>query len=229
MSGKERALEGGAPDQHEAPETAVAADDARWLNGVSRQLRADAPAQRAAASKAAAAKRTAGAMSAEQRAEKRQADQRRRRARRPAEKQQQRRSEEADACAEPVLPADDAPYDEWFSFYREVLREEHGRSPTHDEVEEHLIDHKMFDDAWWLACAPPPAEGGEALWRATLLSDGPTEAASRLEAATAAVMAAASSCRAATAAAASQRPAAAATAAAAMSLRSTLARSCCAC
>ena len=159
MSGKERALEGGALDQHEAPETAVAADDARWLNGVSRQLRADAPAQRAAASKAAAAKRTAGAMSAEQRAEKRRADQRRRRARRQAEKQQQRRSEEAAACAEPLLvPADDASYDEWFSFYREVLREEHGRSPTHDEVEEYLIDRKMYDFEWWRSCAPPAAE-----------------------------------------------------------------------
>ena len=58
MSSREEKLDDHAPDQLEAPETAVAAEDARWLNGVNRQLRDDAVRQCAAASKAAAGKRT---------------------------------------------------------------------------------------------------------------------------------------------------------------------------
>lgn len=61
--GKERAS-ASASDQHEAPETV---QDTRWLNGVNRQLRPDAPSQRQAASAAAAAKRKAGAMTEEER------------------------------------------------------------------------------------------------------------------------------------------------------------------
>ena len=49
-----------APDQLEAPETVMAADDVRWRNGVNRQLRPDAAQQRSAASAAAAAKRKLG-------------------------------------------------------------------------------------------------------------------------------------------------------------------------
>ena len=64
--GKERASL--APDQHEPPETV---QDARWLNGVNRQLRPDAPSQRQAASAAAAAKRKANAMPEAERKRKR--------------------------------------------------------------------------------------------------------------------------------------------------------------
>lgn len=53
-----------APDQEEAPETV---QDTRWLNGVNRQLRSDAPSQRQAASAAAAVKRKAGAMTEDER------------------------------------------------------------------------------------------------------------------------------------------------------------------
>ena len=74
-AGKERMS---APDQHEAPETAMAADDARWLNGVNRQLKADAPSHQQVASQAAAAKRKATAMAGEEKAaaERRRADRR---------------------------------------------------------------------------------------------------------------------------------------------------------
>jgi len=58
--GKEPADADALLDQHEALETV---QDSRWLNGVNRQLRPDAPSQRQAASAAAAAKRKAGAMS----------------------------------------------------------------------------------------------------------------------------------------------------------------------
>ena len=58
-----------APDQLEAPETVMAADDVRWLNGVNRQLRPDAAQQRSAASAAAAAKRKAAAMTVKERKE----------------------------------------------------------------------------------------------------------------------------------------------------------------
>ena len=57
-----------APDDLEAPETV---QDTRWLNGVNRQLRPDAPSQRQGASAAAAIKRKAGAMSEEERKAKR--------------------------------------------------------------------------------------------------------------------------------------------------------------
>ena len=50
-AGKERAS---APEQHDAPETV---QDARWINGINRQLRPDAPSHQRVASEAAAAKR----------------------------------------------------------------------------------------------------------------------------------------------------------------------------
>ena len=68
------------PDQLEAPDTTVAPDDARWLNGVNRQMQPDAPSQRVAASQRAAEKRKANAMRPDERAAKRLADQQRRRA-----------------------------------------------------------------------------------------------------------------------------------------------------
>ena len=70
--GKERA---DAPDQPEAPETV---QDARWLNGVNRQLQPDAPSHQQAASRAAATKRKADAMTGEEKAaaERRRADRR---------------------------------------------------------------------------------------------------------------------------------------------------------
>ena len=59
-AGKEHAKEhASAPDQPDAPDTV---QDSRWLNGVNRQLRPDAPSQRQAASAAAAIKRKAEAM-----------------------------------------------------------------------------------------------------------------------------------------------------------------------
>lgn len=81
--GKERAS---SPDQHEAPDTAIAPDDARWLNGVHRQMQPDAPSQRMAASQAAAAKRTANAMSEEERKLKDAERGRQKRAKKAAEK-----------------------------------------------------------------------------------------------------------------------------------------------
>ena len=76
--GKERALE--HADQHEAPETVMAPDAARWLNGVNRQMLPDAAAQRLAASQAAAAKRKANAMSEDERKTKDKERQRKKRA-----------------------------------------------------------------------------------------------------------------------------------------------------
>jgi hypothetical protein len=81
--GKERAS---SPDQHEAPDTAIAPDDARWLNGVHRQMQPDAPSQRQAASRAASAKRTANAMSEEERKLKDAERNRQKRAKKAAEK-----------------------------------------------------------------------------------------------------------------------------------------------
>ena len=82
-SGKERASEA---DQLEAPETVVAPADARWLNGVNRQLRPDAPSQRLEASQAAVVKRKAEAMPEDER-KRRDAERNRiNRARKAAEK-----------------------------------------------------------------------------------------------------------------------------------------------
>lgn len=68
MTGKGKERAAGASDQHEAPESAA---DARWLNGVNRQLQPNAASQRCAASQAAAAKRKASAMTQEERKAKR--------------------------------------------------------------------------------------------------------------------------------------------------------------
>ena len=56
-----------AADQQDAPETAVAAQDAQWLAGVNRMARADA----SSATRAAATKRTAEVASADERLAKR--------------------------------------------------------------------------------------------------------------------------------------------------------------
>ena len=55
-TGKERAS---SPEHPEAPETV---QDARWLNGVNRQLRPDAPTHQQVASEAAASKRKANVL-----------------------------------------------------------------------------------------------------------------------------------------------------------------------
>ena len=88
VPGKERVP---APDQHEAPETV---QDVRWLNGVNRQLRPDAAAQRLAASQAAAAKRTANAMPEDERKAKRRQH--------AKEVRERQRAERAAAAAEPA-------------------------------------------------------------------------------------------------------------------------------
>ena len=66
-TGKERAS---SPEHPEAPETV---QDARWLNGVNRQLRPDAPTHQQVASEAAASKRKANAMPEDERKRKRAA------------------------------------------------------------------------------------------------------------------------------------------------------------
>ena len=150
------------PDQLEAPESAVAVDDARWLNGVNRQLRDDAVAQRSAASKAAAAKRTAGAMSPAARVAKRQADQRRRREAATIEREQRSHAEAEAAAAEPDWPADDAPEDEWLAFYRKRLELENGEEPTEERVYYEYIDHVGLGGA---PMPPPlPPQPAETIW-----------------------------------------------------------------
>ena len=79
-SGKEPAE---ATDQQEPPETV---QDTRWLNGVNRQLRPDAPSQRQAASAAAAAKRSANAMTRDESLAKKAKHKREVRAQKAAEK-----------------------------------------------------------------------------------------------------------------------------------------------
>ena len=66
--------------------TQITAQEGRWLNGVNRQLRPDAAAQRLAASQAAAAKRTANAMSEEESKAKKAKHKREVRAQKAAEK-----------------------------------------------------------------------------------------------------------------------------------------------
>ena len=82
-SGKERAS---YADQLEAPESAIAPDDARRLNGMNRQMQPDAAAQRLAASQAAAKKRKANAMPEDERKMKDAERNRLNRARKAAEK-----------------------------------------------------------------------------------------------------------------------------------------------
>ena len=158
-----------APDQLEAPETAVAADDVRWLNGVNRQLRPDAAQQRSAASAAAAAKRKAAAMTVKERKVKRRVDQKRRRAERKADADEccgtfdevDAWEEEADEGIDDALamPEDGASEEAWRDYFGEVLWREHGRAATDEEVlAEYLrqrppcaIPEEGADEEAWLA------------------------------------------------------------------------------
>ena len=158
-----------ATDQLEAPETAMAADDVRWLNGVNHQLRPDATEQRLAASVAAAAKRKAAAMTVEERKVKRRTDQQRRRAEEKTADgeclrtldEDARREREAESMIddELVIPEEGACEEEWRDYVRKVLWRELGCAATDDEVlAEYLrqrppcaIPEEGADEEAWLA------------------------------------------------------------------------------
>ena len=97
--GKERAT---PADQHEAPETVA---DSRSLNGINRQLRADAPAHQLAASEAAATKRTSQAMGESERKRKRAARAVEARAAQKFERERQAAAAADDADAEAFAAA----------------------------------------------------------------------------------------------------------------------------
>ena len=150
--GKERAV---APDQHDAPDTV---QDTRWLNGVNRQLRPDAAAQRLAASQAAAAKRTANAMPEEERKAKRRKHAKevreRQRAARAAVVQSAGPAAEptpvpaAEPAAEPIAmpPAEPAWTPPSFALFNEWLQHEGHEKAVEDEWCD-FEDDGAFEDA----------------------------------------------------------------------------------
>ena len=158
-----------APDQLEAPETAMAADDVRWLNGVNRQLRPDAAQQRSAASAAAAAKRKAAAMTVKERKAKRRVDQTRRRAEKKAEAEESCGTfdevaaweEEVDEGIDDavVVPEDGAGEEAWRDYIGEVLWREHGRVATDEEVLAEYLRQRP-------ACGIPDQGADEEAWLA---------------------------------------------------------------